>query len=777
MIDIRDELRQNAVDYAYEVNSQRAFPSAEDGLKPSQRASLWEMYISGYLPTKPHVKCAKIAGSVIGHWHPHGEVAVYEAFARMSMPWVNNIPEVDWHGANGNVIIGNAPASQRYTEARLSNAALDGMLQGLKKNNVDMQLNFSEDEEWPVVLPALFPRLLVNGAQGVGYSLANLWLPQSLTEVVDKVKQYLSTGEITYDNIYPDFPTGGIIINKDEIHKIYETGKGRVVLRGKAEIKGDSIFITELPYLVFVEPLIGQIKELVEKEEILYIKDILNKSDRKNLLIEIECERGKASIVLAKLFEATDLQKTYNANQYALVKKVPQLLNLKEYFNIYIEHNLECIKREYEFDLNKAKERLEIVLGLIKALEDIDNIIALIKKADSSKDAQAQLIKKYAFTENQAKAIINMKLGKLAHLGSVELNQEKEELTSNINSINNVLGARSELIKIFLDRLDAFTAKYKYDRHTQVIQLAAKQKTEEKAQIPCEDVIVNIYNNNTLGRESTANLKVQKRRGKGTKANNESLLSSIAIKTNEYLMLFSNLGKMYRLLVNDIPESQITNISDLLKTKEEEKIIAASASATDETKYIIFFTRKGLLKKTSLDEFRELKRGNGVTAIKLAEDDSIANAVFMNDEDVFVITKNGMGIQFETKDIKAIGRNTSGVKMIKLAEDDEVVCGIPSNVDNTAYLAFITENGYGKKISLTELFIQGRGGKGLQYYKVNNETGRVVSAFFTNKSEDKVLLSGLTNSICLAAHEIPVMGRYGLGANLTKNYVVSATLI
>lgn len=242
-------------------------------------------------------------------------------------------------------------------------------------------------------------------------------------------------------------------------------------------------------------------------------------------------------------------------------------------------------------------------------------------------------------------------------------------------------------------------------------------------------------------------------------------------------MLFSNLGKMYRLLVNDIPESQITNISDLLKTKEEEKIIAASASVTDETKYIVFFTRKGLLKKTSLDEFRELKRGNGVTAIKLAEDDSIANAVFMNDEDVFVMTKNGMGIQFETKDIKAIGRNTSGVKMIKLAEDDEVVCGIPSNVNNTAYLALITENGYGKRISLTELFIQGRGGKGLQYYKVNNETGRVISAFFINNSEDKVLLSGPTNSICLVAHEIPVMGRYGLGANLTKNYVVSATLI
>ena len=445
-MDIRNELRQNAVDYAYEVNVQRAFPDIRDGLKLGQRACIWEMYVRGYTSNKPHVKSAKVSGGVISNWHPHGDVAAYETFARMSMPWINNIPEVDWHGANGNQIIGNAPASSRYTETRLSKATEEGMLQGLKKNNVDMQLNFSEDEEWPVVLPAIMPRLLINGCQGIGFTISNCWLPNNLKEISKVINEYISTGALNYDNIFPDFPTGGIILNKDEIHKIYETGKGRVVLRGKAEIDKDSILITELPYQVFVEPLIEQIKKLVESEDILYIKDILNKSDRKKLLIEIECEKNKASIVLAKLFEITDLQKTYNANQYALVSKTPQLLTLKDYIDIYVKHNIECIKREYQFDLNKVQNRMEIVLGLIKALEDIDNIISLIKKADNSKDAQNKLIEKYSFTENQAKAIIDMRLGKLAHLEKIELNQEKEELTSQIETFNQVLSSHQSQV-------------------------------------------------------------------------------------------------------------------------------------------------------------------------------------------------------------------------------------------------------------------------------------------------------------------------------------------
>lgn len=575
----------------------------------------------------------------------------------------------------------------------------------------------------------------------------------------------------------PDFPTGGLIINKNDLPKIISKGKGIVKLRGKYRTEKNKIIFYEIPYETTIEELINEIGVLAE-QELGNIVDVHDESNKKGVRIVVEVDKkNNIEKVINNIFAKTNMQININYNQIALVNKIPTELGLKDYIQIYLSHNIECLIKEVSFDKAKAQSRLEIINGLLKALENIDNIINLIKTSTSSKEAHNKLINLYSFTGNQAKAIINMKLGNLAGLEKIELQNEKSELDNKIIEYQNILSSRDIQYNIIRERLANLVNKYGDERRTEIIQLAAKQETEEKAQIPCEDVIINIYNNNTLGRESTANLKVQKKRGKGVKVNNESLLSSIAIKTNEYLMLFSNSGKMYRLLVNDIPESQITNISDLLKTKEEEKIIAASASATDETKYIVFFTRKGLLKKTSLDEFRELKRGNGVTAIKLAEDDSIANAVFMNDEDVFIMTKNGMGIQFETKDIKAIGRNTSGVKTIKLADNDEVVCGIPSNVENTAYLALITENGCGKKISLTELFVQGRGGKGLQYYKVNNETGRVVSAFFTNKSEDKVLLSGPTNSICLAAREIPVMGRYGLGSVLAKNYIMSATLL
>ena len=298
MIDICDELRQNAVDFAYEANSQRAFADARDGLKPGQRACIWEMYERGYTSNKPHVKSAKVSGGVIATWWPHSREAIYETFARMSMPWINNIPEVDWHGANGNQIIGNTPAADRYTEARLSKATEDGMLQGIKKNNVPMIKNFSEDAEWPEVLPSIFPRLLVNGCQGIGYTIANTWLPCSLNEVSAAIINYIKTGEIDNNAVKPDFPSGGIIINGKDLYKINESGKGKVILRARTEIKKDLILITELPYQVYIEPLIDDIKKLIIEDTIIGIRDIYNKSDKKKLLIEIECEKGKAAQVL-----------------------------------------------------------------------------------------------------------------------------------------------------------------------------------------------------------------------------------------------------------------------------------------------------------------------------------------------------------------------------------------------------------------------------------------------------------------------------------------------
>ena len=768
-IDICKELHQNAIDFAYEANSQRAFADARDGLKPGQRACLWEMYIKGYSSNKPHVKSAKIDGGVAATWWPHGTTAIYETFARMSQPWINNVPEVDWHGANGNQVIGSVPAADRYTEARLSKATEDGMLQGLKKNNVPMVLNFSEDEEWPEVLPSIMPRLMVNGCQGIGYTVANTWLPHNLKELSDIIHRYVQTGEIDYANIHPDFPSGGIIINKDELSNIYTTGKGKVVLRGKTEIKGNNILITELPYQVYVEPLMEEIKELRLKDEITGIDEVYNKCDKKRLLIEIECSESPQK-VLAQLYQWTSLQKSYNPNQYALVSKTPKLLNLKQYLDIYINHNLECIKREYEFDLAKAKARKEIVEGLVKALEDIDNIIALIKNSESSAKAKEALIKTYAFTENQAKAILDMKLSKLAHLEKVELNEELIQLTSDIQKYTDIISKRERLVLEFEDRLEKFVQKYGTNRKTELTQIAASTKEEKELElVEPEKCVVVMTESGYIKRVPIASFRTQKRNGKGVKTQDD--ITSMVIRTNtvDSLMIFTTLGKMYRLLVNDIPVGNNTakgvSIKGLvaMEAKEEPSVIYSIYRDT-EAKYVFFTTKMGLVKKTNLEEYCKTKKSNGIIAINLKEGDELISACLVKDEPIVLLTKDGMGIKFNSMEIGATSRATSGVKGITLNPDDRVVAALP--VRNTSdKLGIFISTGMGKKISLSELPIQKRAGKGLICYK---GAGHIAAGCLIS-DEDDVLICGDSNSLCISAKEIPDLTRQAVGNQLIKN--------
>ena len=768
-IDICKELHQNAIDFAYEANSQRAFADARDGLKPGQRACLWEMYIKGYASNKPHVKSAKIDGGVAATWWPHGTTAIYETFARMSQSWINNIPEVDWHGANGNQVIGSVPAADRYTEARLSKAAEDGMLQGLKKNNVPMIPNFSEDEEWPEVLPSIMPRLMVNGCQGIGYTVANTWLPHNLKELSYIIHKYVETGEIDYANIHPDFPSGGIIINKDELSNIYTTGKGKVVLRGKTEIKGNNILITELPYQVYVEPLMEEIKELRLKDEITGIDEIYNKCDKKRLLIEIECSESPQK-VLAQLYQWTSLQKSYNPNQYALVSKTPKLLNLKQYLDIYINHNLECIKREYEFDLVKAKARKEIVEGLVKALEDIDNIIALIKNSESSAKAKEALIKTYAFTENQAKAILDMKLSKLAHLEKVELNDELIQLTSDIQKYTDIISKRERLVLEFEDRLEKFVQKYGTNRKTELIQIAASTKEEKELElVEPEKCVVVMTESGYIKRVPIASFRTQKRNGKGVKTQDD--ITSMVIRTNtvDSLMIFTTLGKMYRLLVNDIPVGNNTakgvSIKGLvaMEAKEEPSVIYSIYRDT-EAKYVFFTTKMGLVKKTNLEEYCKTKKSNGIIAINLKEGDELISACLVKDEPIILLTKDGMGIKFNSMEIGATSRATSGVKGITLNPDDRVVAALP--VRNTSdKLGIFISTGTGKKIALSELPIQKRAGKGLICYK---GAGHIAAGCLIS-DEDDVLICGDSNSLCISAKEIPDLTLQAIGNQLIKN--------
>lgn len=645
-IDICPELSQNFIDYAYEVNLSRAFPNAFDGLKLVQRCSLWEMYRSGYTSKKPHVKAAKVSGSVIAFWHPHSSSAVYEAFGRMSQNWVENIVETDWHGNNGNISIGQELGAERYCEVRLSKMSEDGFFKGIEKKNVPFELNFSEDMEMPSVLPAIFPRLLVNGAMGIGVSIATTILPHNLKEISDGIIKYIKTEEIDISSFAPDFPTGGIIVNKDDLESIYTTGKGKVILRSKAEIKDNKIIITELPYQVYVEPIKDKIIELIEKGKLSGIADVLNKTSKNGLLVEIEIERGyNPEEVLEQLYELTDLQKTFNANQMALVGKTPKLLSLKEYFQIYLDFNLECLQRESQYDLIKAKDRKEIVEGLVKALEDIDNIISLIKTSDSTSKAKENLISKYEFTERQAQAIVDMKLGRLAKLEAVELNKELQSLIETINSINNFLSSPEAKKQKVISNLEEFTNKYGTPRKTQLIQLDLTPKKKEK-------VIV----------EEDINIALTTKNGLVRRPNSKKISTTkevIPIKTTENLYLFSSKGYVYKILANEITSNEIS-IYELFSLEDGEEILSINKIYPGQ--FVLGVTRNGKVKKTASEEYLDLKKKKTI-AMKLKEEDELVIMQVMSPGDSFEINTNNGVFKIQEQSYLPKGRVTIGINL------------------------------------------------------------------------------------------------------------------
>lgn len=754
MIDIREELSKNFIDFAAEANGQRAFPDARDGLKPGQRACLWEMYVKGYTSNKPHVKSAKVDGGVAATWWPHGTTAIYDTFARMSMPWINNIPEVDFHGSNGNQVIGAAPAADRYTEARLAPASEQGFLSEMKKNPVPMIKNFSEDEEWPEVLPAIFPRLAVNGSQGIGVTVAQVWLPMNLGELTTAIKGYIHSGTLDVSEGLIDFPTKGIIINKDDLHIIHETGKGKVILRGKVEIKGNNILITELPYQVYVEPFIDDIKKLIKEGTLTGIDDILNKSDKKRLLVEISCTENPEQ-VLKMLYAKTDLQKNFNANQFALVGKTPRMLTLKDYIDIYVQHNLDCIQKEYRFDLDKATKKLEVTQGLIKALASIDDIIVLIKQSDSSKDAIGKLVTKYGFTEVQAKAIVDMKLGRLAKLEAVELNKTEQGLQRDIAEFNRILNSETNQKELFLTRLDTFTKKFGFPRRTQLTQIEIPKESKSKPEFIPEPCGIVITTTHTI-----------KRMAKATKPKaNEYFLMNQETDTSDWLSVFTAAGKMYKIQTKDIPEgttaSKGIGIAALLEMGNDTPVAYFLHSQFGEGT-LLFVTSRGQIKCAKMEEFTSTRKG-GVIATKLREGDSVTAVMEYHGEDVEVITKKGMSIHLRGSDIPTQGKNTLGVKGMNIAEDDSVaqVLLIPKD---TIGLVVIAETGQGKRIPLSELPPQGRGGKGVSITPKNDFAGAV----FITKEDSRILFVMPSGVKSESARQIPLHSRVNTGVQIIK---------
>ena len=766
--DILNELSTNFIEYAVAVNTDRAIPDATSGLKPVHKRILWGAYEKGYTFSKPHVKSAKIVGDVMGTYHPHGDSSIYGALVRLSQPWVMRYPLIDWHGSNGN-IDGDGPAHMRYTEARLSKLAEDGMLFGIKKRNVDFIPNYSEDAEEPVTLPAIFPNLLCNPNTGIGVAMACNFAPHNLKEVAQAIHDYIEGKEPMLPG--PDFPTGGIIINMNDIPAIMNTGHGSVKVRAKYKVEKQNLVFYEIPYGTSTEALIAEIGKVAE-EELSEITNIRNESNKKGLRIVVECKKDVNPDAIAnKLFAKTNLQTSFSYNQVALINKTPTEVNLKDCIKIYLNHNIECLIKECDFDLKKAEARLEIVEGLLKALQDIDTIIAFIKKSASSAAAKDGLVSEFGFTEPQAKSIVAMRLGSLAKLEGVELNDEKAKLNETIDDLNRILGSEIEQLNVILGRLDDLVKKYGDARRTELAQIEVPKEEKEIAEVIPEDVVVMLSQTGDIKRIPKASFRTQRKGGKGVKTADDAVMATIRTNTIDALLLFTNKGKMYRIIVDNIPigtnVSKGSNVSTLINLENDEKVITITNLARgNENKYVVFITKHGLFKKTSIEEYTKTKRSTGIAAINLKDGDSIANIELMNDEDMIIITKKGYSIHFETKEIAAIGRVTAGVKAIKLADDDEVLVGLPIR-DKKETVAVFSSFGNAKKTNIDEFPLQARAGKGVVAYKVSPATGNVVGATMIN-DEDNILLVGKT-SICVAATDIPQLGRAATGNIMIKN--------
>ena len=779
---IIEEVEQSFLDYSMSVIKDRAIPSAEDGLKPVARRILWDMFDKGYMNNKKFVKCAQPVGDTMGRFHPHGDSSIYGALVWLSQPWNMRYPLISFHGNNGSRD-GDEPAAYRYTECKLSKAG-EEMLADIKKNTVDWMPAYTDEEDEPVYLPGKFPNLLVNGTTGIAVAMACSFAPHNLKEIMDAVIHVTNHPDCKVEELLnfitgPDFPTGGLLINKDELKAAYLTGKGRARVRGEyvVETKGgkDSIVFTSLPYKVSKETLTEEIDKLCEEKKIEGIASIRDESGNGEVRFVIELEKGVSSEpIIAKLFKFSRLEDTYSFNQVALVDKSPKLMNIKQLIEIYVAHQKDVLVRKTQFEVDKIKAKIHILEGLLKALEDIDNVIALIKKSESAAVARVALMEKYALSEAQAKAILDMKLSKLAHMEKIELQNEKADLTREANRLADILANPvPELTRIFTEMKDT----YGDARRTTITQVATTKEEKEIEFVEPEKCVVIMTEAGTIKRIPATSFRTQKRNGKGVKTQED--ITSMIIRTNtiDSLMIFSNQGRMYRLLVNDIPVG--TNVSPgqsikslvAMETNEEPATMYSIYRDTD-AKYVLFVTKNGIVKKTALDEYINTKKKTGIGAITLKDGDELAAVTLIKDEPLMIVTKSGYVLRFNSMEVSATSRMTSGVKGINLTEGDEVIAALPVRNPEDA-LALFSENGLGKKILPKETVTQKRAGKGLICYKTTDATGPVRAATLVS-DEDTVLLVGDKTSICISATDIPAMGRATIGNQMIKNGKVIA---
>ena len=784
-VDLKKTMETSYIDYAMSVIASRALPDVRDGLKPVQRRILYSMIELNNGPDKPHRKCARIVGDTIGKYHPHGDSSIYGALVNMAQEWSTRYPLVDGHGNFGSVD-GDGAAAMRYTEARLSKISME-LTADINKNTVDFVPNFDETEKEPSVLPARYPNLLVNGTSGIAVGMATNIPPHNLREVIDAVVKIIDdqiddNGDTTIEDILeiikgPDFPTGAEILGVRGIEEAYRTGRGKIKVRAVTDIEPmqngkNRIIVSELPYMVNKARLIEKIAELVRDKKIDGITALEDQSSREGMRICIELRRDvNPNVILNQLYKHTQLQDTFGVIMLALVNNEPKVLNILDMLKYYLKHQEEVVTRRTQYELNKAEERAHILQGLLIALDNIDEVIHIIRNSQTTQIAKERLMERFALSDAQSQAIVDMRLKALTGLEREKIENEYAELMAQIGRLKAILADRKLLLGVIKEEILVISNKYGDERRTS-IGFDELDFTDEDL-IPRQDVVITMTKLGYIKRMTTDTFKIQNRGGKGIKGmqtiDEDYVEELFMTSSHDYIMFFTNTGRVYRMKGYEIPEASRTArgtaIINLLQLMPGEKITATIPVKTyDEGQYLFMATKKGLVKKTGLTEYSNVRK-NGLAAITLREDDELIEVKITDDhKDIFVVTKYGQCIRFDEKDVRTTGRTSMGVRGINLAHDDEVI-GMQLD-EQGEYLLVASERGMGKLTPMKEFKVQNRGGKGVKCYNIMEKTGNVVGAKAVN-AEDEIMIIN-TNGIVIRTQcsSISVQGRVTSGVKL-----------
>ena len=781
-IDLEQEMKKSFISYAMAVIITRALPDVRDGLKPVHRRILYAMHELGVTPDKPFRKCARIVGDVLGKYHPHGDSSVYGALVRLAQDFATRYPLVEGQGNFGSVD-GDGAAAMRYTEARMSKINME-MLAEIDKETVDFSPNFDETLMQPNVLPSRFPNLLVNGSSGIAVGMATNIPPHNLGEVIDGVVKLIDNPDVSVQELMevikgPDFPTGALILGRRGVYDTYTTGRGKIVVRAKTDIEpmGNNrqrIIVTEIPYMVNKAMLVSKIAELVHEKRVEGISDIRDESDREGMRIVIELKRDvNAQIVLNYLYKHTQLQDSFGAIMLALVDGEPKVLTLKEMLYHYLEHQKDVIVRRTRYDLDKAEARAHILEGLLIALDNIDEIVKIIRGSANTSEAKAQLMERFGLTDKQAQAILDMRLARLTGLERERLQEEYAELQKTIAYLRAVLADEKLVLGIIRDEILIIKSKYADERRTQFSVMDGEIDPEDLIQE--DSVVVTLTHFGYVKRIPRATYRSQNRGGKGvmgmTTREEDYAEKLLVTSTHAEIMFFTNRGRLYSLKGYEIPEAgrtaRGTAIVNLLQLDGGEKVTAMIPLPKErETGYLVMATRNGLIKKTATEEFANLRK-SGLIAIALREDDELIGVELTQGEsELIMATRMGQAIRFSEEDIRAMGRNSMGVRSIDLAEGDEVIS--VAKVEEGKHVIAITQNGYGKRTELSEFRVQSRGGKGIMAMRLTDKTGLMAAQLLVGDDEDLMLITDDGTIIRMPVSDISVIGRVAQGVRVMR---------